>query len=243
MGMEMRENGVRPDGWIAGCAAAHRRLERLLGGLTDEMVLRPTALEGWSVGHILTHLARNADSHGGMVEAAQRGEVVAQYPGGAQQRGGDIERGHDRLASVLVADLEAAQHALERAWSETTNEVWATGLGKRTAGLTALGDLVVLRWREVEVHHVDLGLGELGPSSWDDLDGEYVDVEWQLRLAELGRRVPDGLTVLLVPGDRPSAAAGTGPEVRIVRGSAGRLLGWQFGRGGEASWPALGMWT
>ena len=29
-------------------------------------------LEGWTVGHVLTHLARNADSHVRMLEAAAR---------------------------------------------------------------------------------------------------------------------------------------------------------------------------
>ena len=50
--------------------------------LTDEDVLSPTRLPEWTVGHVLTHLARNADGHTRRLEAALRGEDVARYPGG-----------------------------------------------------------------------------------------------------------------------------------------------------------------
>ncbi|MET0910545.1 MAG: maleylpyruvate isomerase N-terminal domain-containing protein, partial [Ilumatobacteraceae bacterium] len=42
----------------------------------------PSLLPGWTRGHVLTHIARNADSFVRLLEAAGRGEVVTQYAGG-----------------------------------------------------------------------------------------------------------------------------------------------------------------
>ena len=100
-----------PTAWLDGCTAAHERLHTLVERIDDDDARRETALEGWTVGHLLTHLARNADSHRGIVEGAQRGEVVPQYPGGPAQRNGDIERGFSRSARELVDRPESSRSA------------------------------------------------------------------------------------------------------------------------------------
>ena len=46
---------------LDGVVAAHAALGQALDVLTDEQVRSPFLLPGWSVGHVLTHLARNAD--------------------------------------------------------------------------------------------------------------------------------------------------------------------------------------
>src|SRR5919198_4331383 len=102
----------RPDAWIDGCLAAQARLAALVDRLSDDDVRRPSLLAGWTVGHVLTHLARNADSHVGMVQAAQRGEMVPQYAGGAEERARGIEAGWSRPAAAIADDLRAAQRRL-----------------------------------------------------------------------------------------------------------------------------------
>lgn len=229
-----------PTAWLDGCRSAHRRLEALLDGLTDEQARQPTALEGWTVGHLLTHLARNADSHRGMVEAARQGQMIPQYPGGPAQREGDIEAGYGRPVRDLVEDVREANRRLEEAWEAVTDEVWATGLGIRKWGPATIAYAVFLRWREVEVHLADLLLP--GSPDWDGLAPGYVDIEWEQMLAGLDERIPSQQTVVLVPGDRPSRAAGKGGERILVRATPGRILQWLFGRGGDPTWPVLGMW-
>jgi maleylpyruvate isomerase len=54
--------------------------------------------------------------------------------------------------------------------------------------------------------------------------------------------VPEGATLVLVPGDRPSRAVGSGEGRAVVRAEPRRLLRWLVGRGGDPSWPALGPW-
>jgi maleylpyruvate isomerase len=232
-----------PQSWIDGSTAAHRRLDALVAGLTDELARRPSLLPDWTVGHLLTHVARNADSHRGVFEAAQRGEITTQYPGGPAQREGDIAAGAGRTAAELIDDVRTANRKLEDAWDATDEETWATGLGMRAKGYTTLPDYVSLRWREVEVHLVDLDLKELGGPAWDGLSPEYVDLEWQAMLAGLKERVREGITLLLVPGDRPSHAVGKVDERIVVRAAPARLLAWLFGRESEPGWPELGPWS
>src|SRR5689334_7238099 len=81
---------------LDGAVAAHRALVDALDGLDDATARRPSLLPGWSVGHVLAHLARNAEGMTGMLAAAARGDVAAQYPGGAAQREGDIGAGAGR---------------------------------------------------------------------------------------------------------------------------------------------------
>jgi maleylpyruvate isomerase len=227
-----------PRDWIDGCVRSHRRLEADLDGLTDEMARRPTLLPGWTVGHLLTHLARNADSHTGMVEAAAEGRIQMQYPGGYEQREAAIEAGHSRPAAELLTDVAQSNRRLEGAWDALPAQIWATGLGRR-AVLTALPELVTLRWREAEIHRLDLGFDD---PDWNTLDPAYLDVEWDGIVSRLPDRVPEGTTVLLVPGDRPSRSAGRGDEVQTLRDSPGTLLGWLFGRVKEPQWPELTHW-
>ena len=84
-----------PRQWLDGCIADHRRLEAVVESLSDATARQASSLEGWTIGHILTHVARNADAQSGIVEAAQRGERVPMYPGDAPSATGRSRRGRD----------------------------------------------------------------------------------------------------------------------------------------------------
>ena len=63
---------------VAGCAAAHQRLLGDLDSVLETADVDPTQasrLPGWTVGHVLTHLARNADALRNMIEGAAVGET------------------------------------------------------------------------------------------------------------------------------------------------------------------------
>jgi maleylpyruvate isomerase len=45
---------------LAGCVEAHLGLLASFDGLTDEVAAGPSLLPDWSVGHVLTHIARSA---------------------------------------------------------------------------------------------------------------------------------------------------------------------------------------
>ncbi len=240
-------DGVVPKDWLDGCVAGHRRLESLLAAtLTDDVAAGACRLDGWTVGHLVTHIARNADAHTWVVGSAGRGEVVPMYLGGAPARTAAIEEGAGRPAAELLADVLASHQLLEQAWADASHEVWKQGLGIRNAGCTTVSDFVFLRWREVEVHRADLGLRDLddaGADPWDRLPPAYLDRELALMTEGLAARLPDDLTAVLVPGDRPSRAFGRGERTVYVHATAGRLLGWLMDRGGDPSWPTLQSWS
>src|SRR5690348_3081150 len=125
---------VTPRTWLDGCVQAHRRLLETVAPLTDQQARRDSLLPGWTVGHIVTHLARNAEGHAGMIASAAKGQVEAQYPGGAEQRDRDIAAGQGRGAAELLTDLQAATQRLEQAWAAMPEEAWASGLGRTQTG-------------------------------------------------------------------------------------------------------------
>lgn len=198
---------TRPEIDLAGAARAHRRADALAGPLTDDDVRRPSALPGWTVGHVLTHLARNADGMRGLVDAAARGLVGAMYPGGLDQRAADIEEGAARSAADLAADLAAANAALEASWARLTDDIWVRGKGRVPLGERAVRDLPFTRWREVELHLADLGLPAFVVDDWDP---EYVRRELRLQVLGFRSRRPMG------DADLPPAALVLPPARRLA---------------------------
>ncbi len=147
-----------PTEWVQGCVAAQRALDRTLEALDDPAVRRPSHLPGWSVGHTLTHLARNADSVVWRLLGAARGEERDQYPGGLAQRQADIEGGAGRSAAELILDVRHTSAAVERAMEELPDPAWDAP-SRNSRGVAESSRMVVLsRWREVVLHHGDLGL-------------------------------------------------------------------------------------
>lgn len=184
---------------IRGATTAHANLRAALETLTDDKARAASMLPGWTVGHVLTHIARNADGFLSMVDAANRGEVGFQYPGGLEQRNGDIERGSSRSAIELVADVTAACARLEAAWASTTPSAWE-GTGQSPSGVMQISALPFRRWRETVVHHADCGLSRSSddptPYGWRDWPSDYVRLELEQMTMLWASRKPMGLTTL-----------------------------------------------
>ena len=177
---------VELDTVLHGCRSSHALLVSTVTGLDEDAVRGPSRLEGWSVGHVITHLARNADSHTRMLGAARRGEAVEQYAGGREERASAIEAGAPRGAAELVDDMLRSITALEAAWAAMTPEAW-DGHGLSRGRPWPCRVLPYYRWREVEIHHVDMGAGyEL-----EDWPEEYVRRELAALLATVPGRLAD----------------------------------------------------
>ena len=189
---------------VAGCAASHQRLLQSLESLTDDQCRESSALPGWTRGHVLSHLARNAESHVHLLQCAARGEQGEQYVGGAKARKEGIESHARDAADDLVASVRRSIYALEGQWAATNSEGWQ-GQGVNSAGATIMmSDIVFLRWREVEVHHADLLLG----FTHKDWDSTYVRFELERQVMMWRASKPMGLTPVpqraleLAPHDR-----------------------------------------
>jgi len=139
-------------------AAAHRRMWASASRMTDGSCSAPSLLPDWSRGHVLAHWARNADGQTRMLQAALRGEVAAHYPGGDAQRAADIETGAARPALLILQDVRAAIDRVEDAWHRMPPEAWSRPTGARIGHRPAWKS-VWARWRETDIHHVDLDVG------------------------------------------------------------------------------------
>ncbi|MEO8694768.1 MAG: maleylpyruvate isomerase family mycothiol-dependent enzyme [Acidimicrobiales bacterium] len=232
-------DAAAPTADMSGARAAHQALLRSARKLRDADIARPSLLPDWTVGHVLTHLARNADGHCNMFDGAARGEVFDQYPGGRAQRAGEIEMGARRRATEIVDDLESTIAKLEAHWDRTTDAVWATGRCRSFQGEMALAIQPFRRWREVEIHHHDAGT----KFTWRDWSEAYTRRELEATIGSLAPRL-DGQALALRSTD--SEHVWTVPEnsctVVEVRAPRRQLLAWLTGRYDEPLYPKLGPW-
>jgi maleylpyruvate isomerase len=232
---------------------------------TDSWAGQPSLLPGWSRGHVLNHLARNADAMVRTLSGTLRGEKIPMYDS-EDARAADIEAGANRPATDLTADVIESAGRLEQIWSRLDDADWQHDAVTREGAVPAIR-LLGMRWREVEIHRVDLADG-YGPGDWP---ASFVAplLPSLLDPRRIGPRLPAGLTVevvntdsgqrWLVGADVP-AAAGTArstraaavrsaaaPPVRVV-GPSWALVSWLVGRPAAVraelgELPALRTWS
>lgn len=220
----MTPEAMTPEAPVEALAALRKSEARMLAKvapLDDATMVRPSLLPGWTVAHVLTHLARNADSHRRRTRAATEGVMVDQYPGGLEERAAEIEAGSGRPAETIIADVRSATDRLLEAWSDVPAYAWANITRDATGRERPLHELPTRRILEVEVHLVDLGIG-------------FTHRDW-----------PDDFVNALLPDMRDGAA------VRLTSGDvlppAGNLdpndeLAWLVGRISGDDLPQLGPW-
>jgi uncharacterized protein (TIGR03083 family) len=73
-------------------------------GLSDADVRAPSLLPGWARGHVLSHLARNAEGGTRLLDGARAGVPGYEYLSVAT-RAAEIEQGAGRPAADLAADV------------------------------------------------------------------------------------------------------------------------------------------
>ena len=112
--------------------AATHRLIASAAALDDVAVADASRLPGWTRGHVLTHVSRNADGATNLLTWARTGVPTHQYES-LDQRVRDIEDGAGRAAAVQLADLResagrfAEAFAVMPAPAWTTKVAWANG--------------------------------------------------------------------------------------------------------------------
>ncbi len=157
----------KPQVDVDGCRVAHQHLRTVVAGLGENEISRPSALPGWSVGHVLTHLARNAEAMCRRIEGAIRSEIVEQYEGGPAGRSTEIDQGSQREATEIIDDAIEWAATLDDLFESISDDVWARPVRTVAGNEHPVALLPFRRWREVEVHLVDLDLG-VTPVDWPD---------------------------------------------------------------------------
>lgn len=222
---------------------AERRLLAGVAGMPDADVAAASLCPGWTIGHVLSHVARGADALGRAVDGARRGELVPMYAS-EQARAADIEAGAGRPAAELAADVEEAAGRLHRSWSAIGPDGWERPVPHRILGHVPVRGTIGHRWFEVEIHHVDLDRG-YRPADWPP---PFVSQLLERAVPTLARRLPDGVSSLCLratdSGDGWSGEA-TGPdragpgggaaEQVTVSGPSWAVAAWLIGRAAPAA--------
>jgi maleylpyruvate isomerase len=197
---------------IASCSASQAALVADLTTRSQMDPGAPSRLPGWSLGHVLSHIARNGDSQLEMLAGRP------QYPS-VDARNADIEEGAGREWAVLAADVAGSAAAVDQAFSSQSD--WS-GTARTVGGERPIAMLPLLRQREVEVHRVDLGFGY----SFADMPADYVRRDLRLMAIMWSARKPMGMTSL------PDDALAVDPPTRLA---------WLMGRADIGGLAAAGL--
>ena len=213
------------DDVLADLKSATRRLLDGMAGLTDEAARQPSLLPGWSRGHVLTHLARNAEGSTRLLTWARTGVPSYEYES-AEARAAEIEAGAGRPAEVLIEDVRRTAAALQDAATGMPPQAWRRVV-RYTGGQEHTADVILpSRLAEVLIHHVDLDLG-FTPADWPR---PFVADMLTLLASSLSQR--DGMAAMrLASRDGGIYAIGAAGSADItVTGSEPDLLAWLLGR-------------
>ena len=204
--------------------AAQAEVDRHAAALTDTDAAGPSLLEGWTRGHVLSHLARNADAIVNLLTWARTGTPTPMYPS-REVRDGDIECGSGRRIGELRDDLATSARRLRTAARELGPGDWAATVRTNSGREIPATEVPWMRVRELWIHLVDLDAGA-GPEVMPDA----VALPF---LAELVPWADKNLPVRVeVRGPGFAHAAGGSPADPpvLVGGTAQQVVFWLIGR-------------
>lgn len=194
--------------------------------LDDDTVRQPSLLPGWSRGHVLAHVARNADGLVNLLTWARTGVESMPYASRAT-RDDDIESGSGRPLAEHLQDLQDSAARFAAAVAEVPADRWDVPVRWNDTTERPARAVLAARLREVEIHHVDLGLDHT-PAHWHE---------------DFSAHVLDGATrVMTAAGDAPAARLHAVDTDRtwelgapdesspLVAGPQAALLAWLIGR-------------
>jgi maleylpyruvate isomerase len=226
--------------YLARIGTATERLLVTVSALDDVAAAEPSLLPNWDRAMVVTHLAGNAEGIRRAVVAASLGGTGEVYPGGRPARDAEIEAGRGGPALELELRLRTACEQLSAVLAEAPDQV-RDALALHPTGEVRVGDLIVARLREVEVHHVDLNCA-YAPGDWPFA---WVLEEMDRAMLSLPTRLPPDVAVVLGSTDTDQHwVAGSGDVVEIA-GTTAQLFAWVTGRATQVAGeecPPLKPW-
>ncbi|MCP2276938.1 maleylpyruvate isomerase [Nocardia amikacinitolerans] len=208
-------------------ADATARLLDTVRGLGDGDVIEPSLLPGWTRGHVLAHLARNADSLVNLLIWARTGIETPQYAS-PFLREFDIDAGAPRPIAEQLRDIEAAANRWSALATTAPPEAWTATVRTRQGRAIPAAEVPWMRLLEVEIHHVDLA-------------ASYTPADWPTSFVTRALpRVAGDIANLLTPDIPPfdiqasdldfTTSLTPGTPTHTVLGPAPSLLAWLIGR-------------
>lgn len=198
---------------------ATARLLATLDTLDATAVAAPSQLPGWTRGHVLTHVARNADALVNVLTGRPMYHSEA-------AREADIERGAGRPLATQRDDVRDSAARLAETAVRLTPEQWQTTVTMRHGVTARAARIPFHRWLEVELHHVDLGAGR----TVDDLPGAFVDRAMEYLAWRFDDRTDVPAVELRAEDGRTWRTGRRGDPPVVVAGAPAALVGWLSGR-------------
>ncbi|WP_369213230.1 maleylpyruvate isomerase family mycothiol-dependent enzyme [Streptomyces flavofungini] len=201
---------------LASVRDATDRLLSAASKLNNDSTAEPSRLPGWTRGYVLAHLARNADALVNVLAGRPMYES-------ALQRDADIERDAPRPLPEQLDDVRASMARFEERAALPAD--WSRTVTLRNGVTDSASRIPFRRWVEVELHHVDLGIGyEL-----EDLPEEFVQREISFLTARFAGS-PGVPPVRVTDGTHAWDTGREGDPEVTVSGSAADVVGWLAGR-------------
>jgi maleylpyruvate isomerase len=194
--------------------------------LSDEQVRAPSLLPGWSRGHVLAHIARNADGLRNLLTWAKTGVKTTQYAS-FEAREAEIEAGAGRSAAEQAEDIAASAKELSDLARELPAEAWLAEVQGMKGPVLPAWFTLERRLFELEVHHVDLYAGYRS-GDWPDW---FVTDELYRITGELTQKpdAPSAVLTDLLTGRQYIVGAAGATDLEIT-GHGHVLLAWLTGR-------------
>jgi maleylpyruvate isomerase len=222
------------DTLIGWATDGQREVERAAASLDLAGLHEPSRLDNWSRGHVLSHLARNADALVNLLTWARTGVESRMYTS-ADDRARGIDSGARRELPEQLSDLVAAGSRFLQAARAVPSARRAFPVLSAQGREIAATEVPWMRVREVWLHLVDLDAGY-------DIDAVPEAIAWTLTqdvAAWMTPRIQD--TVDLRADSRGPVRLGSGaPAGSVIGGSVQRIAGWLTGRTGTAGLTATG---
>ncbi|MFP5311093.1 MAG: maleylpyruvate isomerase family mycothiol-dependent enzyme [Actinomycetes bacterium] len=208
-----------PAGLLAELHKAETALTAAMNRIPEGGEKAPSALPGWSRGHLLAHIAGICDALARQVEYGRRGDTVELYDGGVdgRNRAIDLAAGHSLVQHRQ--DVDAAVQRALTAFDALREEEWQTHIAFRDG---VIFDAGLALWRELVIHTSDLDTGT-GPETWNK---EFCSHLFDF----LAARVPAGKRLVLQPVALPPLALGAGGSTVVVSGMVTDIAAWLAGR-------------
>jgi maleylpyruvate isomerase len=202
------------------------RVLESVNSMSDDQVRAPSRLPGWTRGHVLAHIARNADGLRNLLTWAKTGVKTPQYAS-FEARQAEIDAGADRSASEQAADIIRSARELTDLARELPADAWLAEVQAIRGPAQPAWFVLGRRLFEVEVHHVDLYAGYRS-GDWPDW---FVTDELYRITGELTRNpeAPAAVLTDLVTGRQYFTGTADTKDLEVT-GHGHVLLAWLLGR-------------
>lgn len=206
-------------------AAATACLLDTAGGLDDAAMRADSLLPGWSRGHVLTHVARNADGGRRLLSWARTGVETPEYASMAS-RAADIEAGAGRSPAELLADVRESAERFAVEYARMPVEAWSREVHWTQGRWTRAVRIADSRLTELRLHCVDLDAGYL-PGQWP---ADFTEDLLHRIAAALAVRSGAPAMRLHATDTGARYAIGAVAGAPLVEGEQSELLAWLTGR-------------